>query len=123
MDSRGYHYLIDIETESPHLNDEKALKDNFSEILCESEFNVVGFLDKKFDGGGGVTGVFLLSESHLSYHTYPENNYISIDLYTCGKEPTDEDLNKIKTAFSPICNLNISRVERGINGTTTKTKW
>ncbi|TKF17473.1 adenosylmethionine decarboxylase [Vibrio kanaloae] len=122
MDSRGYHYLIDIKTESPHLNNEKALKDNFNDILNESEFNVVGFLDKKFEGGGGgVTGVFLLSESHLSYHTYPENNYISIDLYTCGKEPKNEDLNKIKIAFSPIEKINISRVERGINGTETKT--
>nr|WP_269475993.1 MULTISPECIES: S-adenosylmethionine decarboxylase [Pseudomonas] len=27
----------------------------------------------------------MLSESHLSYHTYPEREYISIDVYTCGK--------------------------------------
>ncbi|WP_367987793.1 adenosylmethionine decarboxylase [Vibrio sp. NTOU-M3] len=123
MDSRGYHYLIDIKTESPNLNNGKFLKDNFNDILNESEFNVVGFLDKKFeDGGGGVTGVFLLSESHLSYHTYPENNYISIDLYTCGKEPTDEDLDKIETIFSPVKKTNISRIERGINGPSTKTQ-
>ncbi|WP_374112221.1 S-adenosylmethionine decarboxylase [Bartonella harrusi] len=32
-----------------------------------------------------VTGFFLLSESHLSFHTYPESNYISIDLYTFGQ--------------------------------------
>lgn len=31
-----------------------------------------------------MTGLYLLSESHLSYHTYPETNYISIDVYTCG---------------------------------------
>ncbi|MBD1569476.1 adenosylmethionine decarboxylase [Aliivibrio sp. S10_S31] len=121
MDSQGYHYLIDIECKSPHLNNEKILKDNFNNILNESEFNIVGFLDKKFAGEGGVTGVFLLSESHLSYHTYPENNYISIDLYTCGKDPTKEDLNKIKSIFNPITNLNISRVKRGINGNTFKT--
>lgn len=32
-----------------------------------------------------MTGLFLLSESHLSYHTYPESRYISIDVYTCGQ--------------------------------------
>lgn len=31
-----------------------------------------------------MTGLYLLSESHLSYHTYPETHYISIDVYTCG---------------------------------------
>ncbi|WP_372240781.1 S-adenosylmethionine decarboxylase [Pseudomonas sp. CK-NBRI-02] len=36
-------------------------------------------------GREGVTGLFLLCESHLSYHTHPENSYISIDVYTCGK--------------------------------------
>lgn len=32
----------------------------------------------------GVTGIILLEESHISIHTWPENNYISIDIYTCG---------------------------------------
>ena len=31
----------------------------------------------------GCTFLFLLSESHLSVHTFPEKNYISFDLYTC----------------------------------------
>ena len=32
----------------------------------------------------GLTGIYLLAESHLSFHTWPEKNFISIDLYTCG---------------------------------------
>jgi len=31
----------------------------------------------------GYTFLFLLSESHLSVHTFPEKKYISFDLYTC----------------------------------------
>jgi S-adenosylmethionine decarboxylase proenzyme len=31
------------------------------------------------------TIIYLLSESHLSLHSFPENKYISIDLYTCGE--------------------------------------
>ena len=32
----------------------------------------------------GCTYLALLSESHLAIHTYPEHDYISVDLYTCG---------------------------------------
>jgi len=32
----------------------------------------------------GATGVILLSESHFSVHTYPENNSIQLDLYCCS---------------------------------------
>jgi S-adenosylmethionine decarboxylase len=32
----------------------------------------------------GVTGVLVLSESHLSIHTYPEEGFAAVDCYTCG---------------------------------------
>ena len=32
----------------------------------------------------GVTGFLLLSESHISIHTWPENGYAAVDAYTCG---------------------------------------
>ena len=34
--------------------------------------------------GGGLTTVFLLFESHLSFHTWPEHSFVAIDIYTCG---------------------------------------
>ena len=44
----------------------------------------------------GVTGFILLSESHVSVHTWPENNYVAVDIFTCG--PPD----KAKKAFSVL---------------------
>jgi len=38
----------------------------------------------QFPGEGGVTGVVLLSESHLSVHTFPESGFAAINLYCCG---------------------------------------
>ena len=32
----------------------------------------------------GVSGVVVISESHLSVHTWPEANYMALDIYTCG---------------------------------------
>lgn len=34
--------------------------------------------------GGGYTGVALLSESHMSIHTWPELDYVAIDIFMCG---------------------------------------
>jgi S-adenosylmethionine decarboxylase len=33
----------------------------------------------------GVTGFVILEESHISFHTWPEKEYIAIDIYTCGQ--------------------------------------
>ena len=32
----------------------------------------------------GVSGVVIISESHLTIHSFPEHGYASIDVYTCG---------------------------------------
>lgn len=38
----------------------------------------------KFDNAG-VTGVIVLSESHVAFHTWPERgNYVSLDVFTCN---------------------------------------
>ncbi|MDP4007441.1 MAG: adenosylmethionine decarboxylase, partial [bacterium] len=39
----------------------------------------------------GITGVILLAESHIALHTWPEINYIAIDIFTCGKEARPKD--------------------------------
>gem|GEM_PF-1022115 len=36
--------------------------------------------------GGGLTGLYLLAESHASLHTYPEHNSCFVDIFTCGFE-------------------------------------
>lgn len=32
----------------------------------------------------GVSGVVVISESHLAIHTWPEHGYVALDLFTCG---------------------------------------
>ncbi len=46
---------------------------------------------------GGRTIVFILSESHFVFHSYPENNYFLIDLYVCD---LTIDLHKIAQEIS-----------------------
>lgn len=43
-----------------------------------------------FSPSGGVTGVVMLAESHISIHTWPERDYAAIDIFMCGScDPRD----------------------------------
>ncbi|WP_264802183.1 adenosylmethionine decarboxylase, partial [Ameyamaea chiangmaiensis] len=37
-----------------------------------------------FTPNGGVSGVVVLAESHISIHTWPERNYAAVDIFMCG---------------------------------------
>jgi S-adenosylmethionine decarboxylase len=37
--------------------------------------------------GGGLTGLLLLSESHLACHTFPERGFAALNLYCCRERP------------------------------------
>jgi S-adenosylmethionine/arginine decarboxylase-like enzyme len=51
--------------------------------LCHlHHFEILGEVEHVFQPEG-YTFLFLLSESHLSVHTFPEKKYLSFDLYTC----------------------------------------
>lgn len=61
----------------------------------------------------GVTGVILLAESHISIHTWPEFDYISIDIFTCGRKTKPRNaLEYLKDKFSPR-EVKVREIKRG----------
>jgi S-adenosylmethionine decarboxylase len=40
-----------------------------------------------FDGEAGITGVLLLTESHLTCHSFPELGFVAFNLYSCTERP------------------------------------
>ena len=48
----------------------------------------------------GVTGVLLLSESHISIHTWPEYQFAAVDIFICGKHQIEIAADFLKTAFT-----------------------
>jgi S-adenosylmethionine decarboxylase len=65
----------------------------------------------------GASGVVLLAESHLSFHTWPEHGLVTLDIYTCG-DPTGAE-----TAFDYIVDqlkpdtMDCKRLRRGVSVT------
>ena len=61
-----------------------ALGPLFARIVDELGLHPVGEpVWHVFSGRGGITGVLLLSESHLACHTFPERGFAALDLYCC----------------------------------------
>lgn len=87
--SKGKEWIVDARGCSPEaLKSVDAVLGLLGRAVEGMGLNVVGApLVHAFPGPGGVTALFLLSESHLSCHTFPETGYCAIDLYCCRPRP------------------------------------
>lgn len=84
MTSSGKHLICDFKniTNTKLLNSKLELKLMCKNICIENNFTILGEVDHEFHPQG-CSFIFLLSESHLSVHTFPEKNHLAFDLYTC----------------------------------------
>jgi S-adenosylmethionine decarboxylase len=84
MTSSGKHLICDFKniTNTKLLNSKLELKLMFKNICIEKNFTILGEAEYEFHPQG-CSFIFLLSESHLSVHTFPEKNHLAFDLYTC----------------------------------------
>ncbi len=83
MNHKGLHVIADIYVNEPPTM--AQLKVDCTKALDISDMTVLGQLKHDF-GGGAFTAVYMLAESHMTIHTFPERNYISLDCYTCGSK-------------------------------------
>jgi len=66
------------------LCDKAALRGLFDVIVAEMNLRPVGEpVWHQFPGTGGVTGIWLLQESHLALHSFPEHNSLCLNLFCC----------------------------------------
>ena len=55
----------------------------------------------RFEPNGGVSGVAVLAESHISIHSWPEHGYAALDIFMCGKANPDACVPVLRKAFGP----------------------
>ncbi|MBO0817402.1 MAG: S-adenosylmethionine decarboxylase [Actinobacteria bacterium] len=62
---------------------------------------------------GAVTLVLILAESHLAIHTWPEENLIAVDLFSCGAIAADRVAGELIAALQ-LADARVQRMERGV---------
>ncbi|OIP76270.1 MAG: S-adenosylmethionine decarboxylase proenzyme [Parcubacteria group bacterium CG2_30_36_18] len=61
----------------------------------------------------GITGVVLLAESHIAIHSWPEINYVAVDIFTCGEKAIPyKAIDYLKKKFKPK-KVEIQKITRG----------
>ena len=112
--SLGRHVLAEIyDCSAETLNDIKAVEKIMvrAALVAGAEIREVAF--HKFSPQG-VSGVVVISESHLAIHTWPELGYAAVDVFTCG-ETVDPwvSCNYIKQEFAAQ-RMEAKEVKRGV---------
>ena len=111
MEVYSYNYFVYFE-EGDENFDLKRIEDG-SRLLCKSlNLKVLDFVYYGFDAPWesdyeiSSSGVFLLSTSHLAWHSYPEDGRVHFSLSTCGPKIEVSDLNKqIELSYSKVTGI------------------
>jgi len=90
MTQLGTHVLIDVfGCDFSEINNKKFIKKLMIDAAKVSGAKIEKFSAKKFKPQG-LTVLILVSESHLSFHSYPENRMCMLDIFTCGNRAVPE---------------------------------
>jgi S-adenosylmethionine decarboxylase len=80
----GIEWLVDARGCSPmRLRDRTAVLALLDRLVAEMDLHVVSTAVHVFPGPGGVTAMYLLAESHLTIHTFPEAGVATLNAYCC----------------------------------------
>lgn len=84
MNALGKHLLLELkDCDKELLNDAEFLKNLLCDTTTKIGATIVNHTYHKFSPQG-VSCVVLIAESHICIHTWPEYNYASVDIFTCG---------------------------------------
>ncbi len=82
----GIHVIAEFQGVDPQkISRVETLRTVLDRVVAKSGLHVVSSSFHQFEPHG-VSAVYLLTESHLSVHTWPEYGYMALDIFTCGDD-------------------------------------
>ncbi len=121
METMGRHVISELwGCDFEKLNDLEQIERIFADAALKSGAEIREVAFHKF-APQGVSGVVIISESHLTIHSFPEHGYASIDVYTCGEMDPNIAANYIAEALGAQTRENIE-LPRGMGPVQVKQK-
>lgn len=100
MKFAGTHLLVDLWGAS-NLDNPALIDGALREGAVTAGATILHSHFHHFTPNGGVSGVVVLAESHISIHTWPERDYAAIDIFMCGACDPRDAIPVIEAAFRP----------------------
>ena len=96
----GTHLLIDL-WDASRLDDPALIDATLRDAALAAGATILHSHFHHFTPNGGVSGVVVLAESHISIHTWPERSYAALDIFMCGDCNPYKAIPLLKSAFGP----------------------
>lgn len=96
----GTHLIIDL-MQAEQLDDLAYVEETLRACVTAAGATLLHIHLHHFTPNGGVSGVAVLAESHISIHTWPECGYAALDVFMCGDARPHEAVEVLRKAFSP----------------------
>jgi S-adenosylmethionine decarboxylase len=109
----GTHLIIDVWGAS-RLDQMRVVERMMREAVEEVGATLLRLDLHHFAENGGISGVALLAESHISIHTWPETGYAALDIFVCGTCDAYRAVPVIKRALNPE-RVTVAEHKRGLS--------
>ena len=96
----GHHLIIDL-WEAEGLDDRARIETAMRDAVDAAGATLLHIHLHTFEPNGGISGVAVLAESHISVHTWPEQGYAAFDVFMCGDAEPKKALKVLEQAFAP----------------------
>lgn len=96
----GTHLLVDL-WGAKHLTDADLIETALKECIATCGATLLYLHLHCFGENGGISGMAVLSESHISIHTWPERDYAAIDIFMCGDAQPHKAIPILRRYFQP----------------------
>lgn len=107
----GAHLIVDLYN-AERLDDLDHIEATLRRCVDEAGATLLHIHLHHFEPNGGISGVAVLAESHISIHSWPENGYAALDVFMCGDAEPDKCVPVLREAFKPT-RIAVSEILRG----------
>ncbi|WP_024822639.1 MULTISPECIES: adenosylmethionine decarboxylase [Aminobacterium] len=114
MSPKGYHFIVEASGCGDVIGQVEKLQEILVEAAKRAHTQVWSVSFHRFPPNG-VSGVVVISESHLSVHTWPEAQYMALDIYTCGEHSMPEAAVQYVLEQIEATHTHITEITRGID--------
>ncbi len=107
----GTHLILDLKG-AEHLDEVPYIERALVAAVKAANATLLHIHLHHFTPNGGVSGVAVLAESHISVHTWPERGFAAFDIFMCGKADPYKSVPVLERAFKPAA-MSVQELLRG----------